>query len=302
MMLYNGDIMKDENKPDWLYSNGLPYYPSHIIPRLVDKIILRRNNHKPNLIVIDGVSSSGKTTLAVHLADEINKRLGLPPISLDKDNHLQIGIGASDFLNNLTLCKKERLPVIIYDEAGEYNKRGWISKLNKVLDGVFDTFRAYDIAIIMVLHDFSELPKHIFGVRIINTLIHTTERKSNYGVAKFYSHKRIYWLLKYKKEVVYPEDAYRKEHYNCKIIFKNLSPDRAKSLDILCTEHKFNKLAKSVFDVEGLVSMKDICDKVGRSYFWVFFNIRRLKIKPVKKYNNKNYYDGSVVDKLYELI
>lgn len=291
-----------ENNTEWLYSNGFPYYPDYIITKLVDKIMLRRQHHKPNLIVIDGVSSSGKTTLAIHLVDEINKRVGLEPVSLDKDNHIQIGIGASDFLKNLTICKKNGLPAIIYDEAGEYNKRGWASKLNKVLDGVFDTFRAYDIAIIMVLHDFSELPKHIFGVRIISTLIHTLERKSNYGIAKLYSHKRIYWLLKYKKELVHPEDAYNKEQCNRKIVFKNLSPDRAKQLDVLCTTHKYSKLEQSALKVEGLLSINDISVNLGRGTFWVRQAISKLGIKPKECVNKKFYYEPKVIDRLYPLI
>ena len=110
--------------------------------------------------------------------DLINQRHGLPQVDLSL-NSLQVGTGASDFLSKLRPCAEAGFPVIMFDEAGEYNKRGWNSKLNKIMDSILDTFRAYKIIIIMVLHDFTELPKHVWNAKIPTFLIHLKERKKN---------------------------------------------------------------------------------------------------------------------------
>lgn len=280
-----------------LFSTGLAWHPKHIIPSLAERIKIRSNKRKPNLIIIDGVSSSGKTTTAVHIMDEINRQHNLPPVDLSNEC-VQLGTGANDFIKKLKVCREKGLPCVAFDEAGEYNRRSWQSQLNKVMDSIIDTFRAYNIAIIMILHDFSELPKHVWSTRIVSTLIHLKERKKSYGRAYLYSQKRIYWIIKYKKDVVYPEDAYNKEQPNARMVFKNLSEERAKQLDILSTKHKLNKLDSSEIKLNGLVCIKDVMERLGRSRDWVAKQLSVSKAKPKMVLKKVKYYDENILKTL----
>jgi len=283
------------------FSNGEPYYPSAPIHRLTEKFNIRKSMRKPNLILIDGVSSSGKTTLGVHLMDAINKSNGFPPVDLSKDT-LQIGTGTHDFISKLTKCADAGYPCIMFDEAGEYNKRGWNSMLNRVMDSILDTFRAYNIIIVMILHDFSELPKHVWTTRIVNLLIHLKERKSCYGRAYFYKQKRMYWVIKFKKDSVFPEDAYNKEHFNVKILFRNLSQERSDQLNVLSTAHKRNKLQNSEVKLKGLITYEEIHEKTGRSISWIKTQVSKLKINPEHMYKKKKYYNPNIVDRMNYMV
>ena len=285
------------------FSSGYPYYPERVILNNVNKWYNRDKLKKPNLILIDGKSSTGKTTLAIHIADQINKKHGLGEVYLnskDMDNVVQIGTGVDDFISKLEECKRRKLPVIIFDEAGEYNKRGWNSQLNKVVDSIMDTFRAYRIAVIMVLHDFSELPKHVFNTEIIDILIHTKERKKTYGIADFYSHKRLYWVRKFKLDPtnVIPTDAYKKEYKNIRLVFKDLIPERSKELDLISTAHKQTKLSSSEIKLQGLMDVNDIMKKLNRSKIWVRKKISELKLKPKKIFKRSQYFEPEVLSLL----
>jgi len=283
------------------FSNGSCWYPSHVLDGMTSKWIKRKEKNKPNLIIIDGVSSSGKTTLGVQCMDALNKACGFPEVDLGSEC-IQVGTGVNDFIKKLRICAEKGLPCVMFDEAGEYNKRGWNTQLNKVMDSIIDTFRAYKITIFMVLHDFAELPKHVWSTRIVSTLIHLKERKSTYGRAFFYSQERIYWIIKYKKDAVYPEYAYNKEHYNVKVLFRNLIPERAKQLDVLSTQHKKRKLDQSDIKLNGLVNAKLIAEQLGMSKVWVDKKLILVKAKPERVYKLSKYYDKSMVDKLRFLI
>ena len=281
----------------YYYENGTPFQDFEKVNMNIDKLILRKQDKKPCLVLIDGISSSGKTTKAVHLIDLINKKHGLGEMDLTLKS-LQIGTGASDFLSKLRPCAEAGLPAIVFDEAGEYNKRGWNSKLNKILDSVMDTFRAYKIIVFFVLHDFSELPKHIWNAKIPTFLIHLKERKKGVGRSYWYELKSMYYIINYRKTEVFPEASYDKVFPNFRCEFKNLEPERSNALDKLSTRAKKDRLEGSEIAIQGLLGFGDIAKLILRSEAWVKKTIRIYKYKEERTFKKKKYYTQDILSKL----
>jgi energy-coupling factor transporter ATP-binding protein EcfA2 len=102
----------------YLYDYGLPF--SEILKENIDAQIERISNKKASLILIDGCIGSGKTTLAVHIADYVNKKSNLPEINLHKKEHHQLSLGGKEFTTFFRTCHKENLPICVYDEAGDF--------------------------------------------------------------------------------------------------------------------------------------------------------------------------------------
>jgi hypothetical protein len=281
----------------YFYDNGTPFQDIEKVNNNIDKLIIRKNEKKPCLIIIDGISSSGKTTKAVELVDIINKKHGLSEVDLSPKG-LQIGTGASDFLSKLRPCAEAGLPAIIFDEAGEYNKRGWNSKLNKIMDSVIDTFRAYKIIIFFVLHDFTELPKHVWNAKIPTFLIHLKERKKGVGRTYWYELKSMYYIINNRTKEVFPEASYDKVYPNFRCEFKNLPPERATALDRLSTKAKKDKLEGSEIAIQGLLGYGDIAKLMLRSEAWVKKTIRTYHMKEERTFKKKKYYTQEILQKL----
>jgi len=281
-----------------LYPNGTPFEAIELVEKNIDKLIIRKNEKKPVFIIIDGSSSTGKTTIGTHLGDMINKKHGLGEIALTKDSP-QLGTGSEDFINKLIPAGKKGLPVIMFDEGGEYNRRGWASRLNKIMDKVIDTFRAYNIIIIFILHDFTELPKHVWNVKIATALIHLKERKGlHYGRSYWYDLKSMYYIIHHRTKDVFPEESYDKVYPNFRTKFKDLSPERSHQLDILSTAHKQSSIENQQILLEGLSNYNQLSLQIGKSEAWVRKKVRELKIRPQRIHKKKNYYSQEAISRL----
>jgi nucleoside-triphosphatase THEP1 len=282
-----------------LYENGTPFQAYSQINENIDDLIIRKNEHKPCLLLIDGMPSSGKTTIGVQLMDIINKKHDLPQVNLNSPKEaIQIGTGAEEFIQKLRQAAEEGQPIIMFDEAGEYNRRGWNTKLNKILDSIMDTFRAYNIIVIMVLHDFTELPKHIWNVKLPTMLIHLKERTGNEGSSQWYDLKDMYWIIHNRKQQVFPEDAYKLQTPVFRTHFKNLSEIRSQQLDKLSTTAKRNKLQGAEIKVQGLLYIKDIKELIQMSEVWIKKKIKELHIKEETTYKKRKYYTQDIISKL----
>ena len=284
-------------KQKYIYENGTPLQAKEQINENINALIIRKNEHKPCLLIIDGMPSTGKTTLGTHIMKLINKKHGINEIDLTTKT-LQIGTGTTQFISKLRPCAEKPFPVIMFDEAGEYNKRGWNSKLNKILDNVMDTFRAYNIIIIMVLHDFQELPKHVWNIKLPTMLIHLKERTGNTGHTYWYSLEQMYWIMHYRKTEVFPERAYDRVTPVFRSHFLDLEPKEAEALDKLSTTAKKEKLMGTEIKIQGLLMARDIAVQIHMSEVWVKQTIRRLKIKEETIYKKRKYYPQQISEKI----
>jgi len=272
-----------------------PFEPFDLVETNIDKAIIRKNLKKPVLPIIDGGLSTGKTTLAILLMDMINVKHGLPIVDLD--NPIQYAMGGEDFIRKLKQCYEHRLPVITYDEAGDFSRKGALTKFNKTLNRVFETFRAYQIIVIMVLPNFSKLSRDIFDNKIPSFLIHLKERKECYGVAHFYENKSMFYIMHNMKSDIFPEASYSKVYPNFKIRFRDLSPERSKQLDKLSTLGKREFLEMAEIKLHGLLSYDDIAMSLHKSKIWVKKKVSIMNIKPQIIYKKVKYFSNDVVSK-----
>ena len=280
-----------------LYENGTPFQDYPIIDKNLNRFIIEKNDKHPILIILDGQLSSGKTTAAVEFMDDINKRHGFPEVDLE-NKPIQYAMGGEDFVRKLKLCYEESYPVITYDEAGDFSRKGALTKFNKTLDRVFDTFRAYQIIVILCLPNFAKLSKGIFDSKIPTVLIHLKKRKKNFGIMHFYDLKSMFYIMNNMKTEIFPEAAYDKVYPNFRTKFKDLHPLRSKMLDKISTSNKKDLLEMADIKLQGLMSYDQLSAQLQRSKVWIKQQIKKLSIKPTVTVKKKRYFPQ---DTLYAL-
>ena len=222
-----------------VYSNNLPFSDS--LKENLDLIRLRIENNKASLIIIDGGLGEGKTTLAVEVADYENSIKSLPEIDLDGP---QLAMGGVQFLKKIRLCYERKLPAIIYDEAGDFGRRGALTQFNSMINRTFETFRAFKILVILVLPNFIVLDQQILDKQIPRLFLHLKHRSKNQGNFYGYSLYRILLLNYYMSKTKMKNYVYHKVQANIRGHFQNLTPERCITLDKISTKNKLEVLRR----------------------------------------------------------
>lgn len=200
----------------------------------------RIKGNKASAVVIDGQMGEGKTTFAVRLLEEYQGRKKI-------DYGIQYAVGGEDFLKKLELCVDNNKKAIIYDEAGDFSRKATLTKFNRTLDMVFQTFRTYKILIIIVLPFFAELDRGIYDRGVIRVLFNCYGRNQEYGRLRVYSLRRIFYLLEYirKKQPPVRQMAYKNATPLYYSHFYDLPSDRSSELDEISTMQKRERLRQT---------------------------------------------------------
>ena len=285
----------------YFYEHGKPYEAKEQIEHAIDTQILRVQHKKPSMIIIDGVMGSGKTTFAIHQADYINSKHNLPPLDLSKDN-IQYAIEGADFTTKLRKCYEEGMPVIIYDEAGDFNRKGALTGFNKNLEQIFRTYRAYKIIVILCLPNFVVLSKDLFRDAVPRMLYHCGYRNYHYGKSTCYSLLSMLYILKQMKDqkTVIEQHSYKKGRPSFRTRFLDLEPERSLSLERLSMKGKKDILIKSEIKLQGLLTYEDMAHKLGRSKMTVRLNINKMNIKPAIEIKKQKYFNSEVLFRLQQ--
>jgi hypothetical protein len=249
---------------------------------------------KASVIIIDGGVGEGKTTLAVKCADYYQGS----PIDYKK----QLAMGAEQFNEKLLICHTERLPVLVYDEAGDFSKRGALTKINSMVNRIFETFRTFRILIILVLPNFSMLDRAIFDNHIPRLLLHCHKRSRVEGRFRAFSLTKMLYIKERMKDSIIKANAYKFSDHNFHGKFSNLSPERAKELDKFTTEQKASIINRQNLIMMGLTDIGGIASSIGRSKEWVRKKISQLKLKEEKTYKTKKYYKKEIIERLKDEI
>lgn len=260
---------------------------------LYDRVLIKR---KASLIIIDGSIGEGKTTLAVHLADYINKKHGQKEINLKTGN--QLGLGGEDFLKKLRWCYENKYHVCIYDEAGDFSKRGSLTKFNAMLNRTFEMFRAFQIIVIIVLPSFSVLDNDIFDKGIPRMLVHCYDRSLTAGRFKVYDFITMMYIRHAMKKEVIKQRVYDRYNPNIHGDFVDLTPERSTQLDEISTAGKISSLQSSELKIAGLINSKELAIKTAKSRNWVNESIKALGIKPLRVINRTRYYSEDILEVL----
>lgn len=284
----------------YLYDNGFPFVKELAIN--LDGQIERIGKHKPSLIIIDGGQGEGKTTLLTEMLDYVNSKHGLGPADLSLKHHPQIALGGKEFTKNFNTCKKEGLPIIGYDEAGDFTKRGSISSFNARLIRRFETFRSSNLIVVICLPNFGILDTHLFDLQILRGLIHLRDRGENYGNMYAYSGMESgwvrYWIEKLPKPLRY--QAYMKCAYSFRGQFKNLPPKRAEQLARLSDFGKDREDFEAEVRFLGLLTYRDLATRLGMSIIWLRIAIGELNIHEERIIKKVKYFKKEVLDVLLD--
>jgi len=251
-----------------------------------------------SVILIDGGLGKGKTTLAVQAASCLQGS----QIDLQK----QIALGGEQLQEKLLMCHEEGLPVLIYDEASDFNRRGALTKFNAELNRVFDVCRAFKIIIIMVLPSIKVLDNDLFNKGIVRCLFHVADKGWKCSLVWAYSAYRLAYLinaLKDTKKNPVPGKCYiTATHHNFDFRVYNLSKKRSAELERVSTKSKLVVLQNSVVRLNGLVNMKQMAENIGMSKGWVMMTVRKHKIKHEKLYKKIKYFNSEQQRKIESLI
>lgn len=275
------------NSP-YLYKHGLPFCKT--LGRNLSRQQDRINKNKASLIIIDGGVGEGKTTLATHCADYLQGEA-----ILFKEQH---AIGGKQFLSKLAICYQKKHPVIVYDEAGDFNRRGALSRFNAMLNRTFETYRAFKIIVILVLPNFGVLDNDLFDKKIPRLLLNCWDRNQKYGNYRAYSLYRMLYIKDKMKKLTVKPLAYKYTIPNFYGQFKDLIPERSAELDKISTEGKIKELKHAEIKVDGLVTYQEMGIKLACSIAKLRIELKELQVKPVRYYEKKAYFDEGVIDML----
>jgi len=283
----------------FVYDHGLPY--SEKLQENIKAQIKRVENKRASMILIDGAVGTGKTTLAVEIANEINKIHKLPNIKLKIKDHPQIALGGKEFTGCFRECNKQKLPVVIYDEGGDFSRRGAITQFNAMINRLFETYRGFKIIVIICLPNFNVLDNLLFENNIPRMLIHIKDRSKNYGSFRVYSLSQMNWIRYWADKL--PKGAKHKCYSNVLPNFYgqflNLPKEQEKALDKLSTYGKKSVLVDTEIKLKGLKSYDDLAKACNRSQLWVSLTLKKLKIKYKTIIGRKRYFSKDVLDVLY---
>lgn len=250
----------------------------------------------PSLIIIDGGLGQGKTTLAVEFADLFNDFKGLDPVDVKS---CQYALGGDDFARKLPECFANNYPVIIYDEAGDFNRKSTLSKFNRNLDTIFNQFRAYKIIVILVLPCVKYLEGDLFTKGVVRALVNCYGRvNQNIGKFRVYELDRTNWVRHNITKEITPSKAYDRVTANNYGFFYDLSPKRSQELSDVGLKYKGRSMENASNNIEGLLSAYQIADKMGMSVFYVKNKIKLLKLKPQKVWKRKNLFSVEVLQRI----
>ena len=282
-----------------LYDYGLPF--SKLVADNVDALMDRIDRKKASLIIIDGLMGEGKTTLGVEIGQyvELTKSRQVSwhfwkdwKFDLSK----QLALGGIDFQEKLQLCHDSDLHVVVYDEAGDFGKRGAISAFNRDLNRIFQTFRAYKILVICCLPSFDILDNEIFKQGVPRLLLNCHGRDLRSGDIRGYGLEEMFYLKRKMKELVNPMKAYQFVRPNFRGHFLDLEPGKSAQLHAISIKGKKEVLSKSIIRNQGLICVSEIAKKLNRSVNWVRQKLRTMKhFKPVKIYKKTKYYEEQIL-------
>jgi len=274
------------------YNSGLEF--SDILSINIDDLLQRIDMNKASLLILDGGIGEGKTTLAVHIADYIHKKKGLGKINFKES----LAMGGEEFLERLRICYRNELPVIIYDEAGDFNRRGALTRFNAMINRTFETFRAFKILVILCLPSFHVLDNELFDKQIPRVLLHVKDRTMAQGNFYGYSLYRMRYIKHKIGKLIVPNFAYTQVQPNFYGHFHDLPKTRAKELDKVSTTGKLKVLVKSEIKIKGLLGYPELSAKLSRSIVWVRVHINKLKIKPRQIINRAKYFNEEDLNRL----
>jgi len=279
-----------------LYKSGLPF--SSVLELNIHDLCKRVHKKKASLIIVDGMIGEGKTTLAVEIADEINKFHKQPPIIF----HEQLGIGGEEFQERLRVCYYKKLHSVIYDESGDFNRRGALTKFNASLNRTFETYRALKIIPILCLPAFYVLDKDLFYKGIPRLLLHVSDRGDKQGNFSGYPLSQLLYLKHRIENAIAKPIIYNYVPPLFYGHFKDLEGSRSRELEKYSIRGKLEILGKTEAQTSGLETARGISVMFGMGLRTIKRYISELSLKPAKIIRRTHYFERTQIAAIEEHI
>lgn len=277
-------------KQIFYYDHGLPF--SQILAHNFDDVLERVRLKKASLIIIDGGVGEGKTTLGVHGGRYLDGNLF--------DMRTQLAMGGNKFLKAAKWAVENKRKSVIYDEAGDFSKRGSLTKFNKTINRFFETYRTFGIIPIICLPKFWVLDNHLFDLEVPQILLHCQDRTENSGSFKAYDLECMYFLKENARKMVVKPKAYSTVTPNFYGHFLDLPPAESAALDTISTKSKKQGLDEAYLEANKLIDVFTIALKLDRSVVWVRKKIAKHGVKHIEIYQRRKYYDTSVLRQIWK--
>lgn len=274
--------------------------------KLLDQALLELDgNASLPVIFIDGGQLSGKTTLAVHGIDHINRKTGKPLMDLKDTDNVQYAMGGEQFLKKLPEASSQKYRIVVYDEAGDYARKGAMTRFNKVMDKAIDVMRVHKCIIIFICHYFpKQVPSEMMDKGLVSCLLHCISRKpgQSYTSVKVYDKESCAYMVNHWiKLVKVPGHIYRLTP-NFMFNFNDIEPERSIQLANLGRTKKKDLWDMAEIRLNGLLTQKEMAQSLNMSVEWVRKKLKDIEGDAEKVYKNKKYYNMSVVEQLRRLI
>lgn len=267
---------------------------------LIDEQIKRINAKKPSVIVIDGVHSGGKTTFGSHIGQYISAKYGQ-----DFDYENQVGKGMDKFLEKLKFVRTNGKKVCIYDEADDFDRKGALSRFNRMLNRVFSVMRINKIVVIIILGCVKQLEKIPLQKGLIRCLINVHGRKEEGDTAniRIYDAGNIFYLMwlmeKFERSGKAPISAYSNTYPIMRSRILRADSNDEKLWDYLDHKDKDEIQDDAALETKGLINIKKVAKESGYSISYLRILLRKIKPE-VQKIGNKNYYYRSILKRIEE--
>jgi hypothetical protein len=274
------------------YDSGLSFTQklADNLQQIKDRIKL----NKSALLVIDGGLGEGKTTIALHIANYYLSLHDKPHVDLSDKNTPHYAMGGKQFVRKLRQCYEQDLKVCIYDEAGDFNKRGSLTQFNAYLNRVFDTFRAFQVLVIICCPIMNVLDQELFDKKVPRILLHCYGRTMRSGHYKGYSLFSMMLIRHMMKKCPVKEQAYNFIPSSFKGHFLDLNPKDAKMLDKICMDAKIEISEQAEINLEGLIDLGNLSRKLAKSYYVMGTAVRTLGLEPERIYKKKMYFKEEI--------
>jgi len=297
---YYAALLTQQGKRRLVYDHGLPF--RQLLADNMDDLMDRISQKKASLVVIDGGVGEGKTTLGVHLADYVNIKFGRNgPIDFRSS---QMAMGGKDFGEKLLACHTEKFLVIIYDEAGDMDKKTTLSRFNRNLMRIFEMYRGFRILVILCLPRFYKLENELLDLGIWRMTIHCEDRSLQQGNFRVFDIEQTYYIKHHAVKIVVKPKCYDFGMSNFNGHFLDLPKERSDDLDKVSIAAKRKETKKTVYDVKGRVTVKEIASHFGVSLRWVRLKLRELQDREeldTVLFDRKKWYKKDVLDMIDEL-
>jgi len=172
-----------------------------------------------------------------------------------------------------------------------------MTRLNKLLNRVFEVFRATKIMLIICIPSIQDLDDSQLKKGLVRFLVNCYGRTDRpYSKFRVYDIERIFYIKRYMSKEVVPAKGYTRVVPNFQGYFKDLDTEDRKQLKLLDLRDKKGILKEKYFESKGLVSAQDIVKETGYTYTTVMNKLRSINATS-EKHGAKNYYFKSVINR-----